>query len=344
MARRQLRQSSPVGPHPDENLLTAFMEGALGETLRAPVLRHLVACPTCRNVIALSLPELLPAAPQPAALRWFRPRWRSWNWAGALAATAIIVGAAWVGRIGLTTGFHPDSKPAAVAQSLAAPQGKTKDSVSSLPKSTAPASVAALTIAAASRHQDSSIAPRSNPATSSSTTATPDGNMVGTSLAVNGSFDVAPMSSASGAAAQSLPVPASMERISPQVAVNSSAGRPATEGNLKPTKWMVAKTGVLYESFDDGMRWQSVAVPQNASVSSVSATGNEIWAGGAGGALFHSSDAGHSWTQVTLSYNGLTLVDGITQVQFADSNHGSVTTTSGKAWVTADGGETWEIR
>jgi hypothetical protein len=42
--------------------------------------------------------------------------------------------------------------------------------------------------------------------------------------------------------------------------------------------------------------------------------------------------------------NGFILADDVKQVAFADANHGTVTTTSGKTWVTVDGGETWEIR
>jgi len=82
----------------------------------------------------------------------------------------------------------------------------------------------------------------------------------------------------------------------------------------------------------------------NVELRSISSAGDNIWVGGNGGSLFYSGDAGRHWTQVAPSYNGITLTDDIERVEFADADHGSVTTVSGKTWVTADHGETWETR
>jgi photosystem II stability/assembly factor-like uncharacterized protein len=103
----------------------------------------------------------------------------------------------------------------------------------------------------------------------------------------------------------------------------------------------MVSTGMLYQSFDNGVRWQSVAVREGLELRSVSSAGHEIWAGGKGGALFHSTDDGHHWRQVMPSSHGFPLVDDIERVDFTAPFQVSVTTTSRQTWVTMDQGQTW---
>jgi photosystem II stability/assembly factor-like uncharacterized protein len=107
---------------------------------------------------------------------------------------------------------------------------------------------------------------------------------------------------------------------------------------------MVSKSGMLYQSFDDGLRWQLVAVREDAELRSVSAVGSDIWVGGKSGELFQSTDRGRRWTKVVPSTKGMILQDDIERVEFTDANHGRVTTISGNTWITADRGETWEMQ
>ena len=95
------------------------------------------------------------------------------------------------------------------------------------------------------------------------------------------------------------------ERISPLVGIGASRSQPLPGGEIKPVRWMVAPTGVLYESFDDGVRWQSVAVQEKVEFRSVSFLGKEIWVGGKGGALFESSDEGRHWRAVVPACKGV---------------------------------------
>ena len=324
IARYRLKESLPMGPHPDENLLTAFVEGTLGGNLRTRVLKHLCNCPACRGVVAISRPEAMPATATPVAARWSWPRWPSLGWANAFAATAVLAGIAWIGRMEIKTVFLTTPVQVATTGSVGVPQQRPATSLT-------PAAEPAIATVPHSSH--SAIAAMHKPASAS----------MENSPAL-GAREFASLSSPVGAARQPWSALTSQEKISPSVAINSVAPRYSPPGKLNPTKWMVSQSGVLYQSFDNGRRWQSVAVRENAGLRSVSSVGIDIWTGGAAGALFHSSDAGHSWTQVIPSYNGLTLADDIEQVAFADANHGTVTTTSGKTWVTADGGETWEIR
>ena len=50
--RASLSHASAVGRHLDEDALSAFVEGRLSHPESAPLVRHLVACGSCRNVTA----------------------------------------------------------------------------------------------------------------------------------------------------------------------------------------------------------------------------------------------------------------------------------------------------
>jgi photosystem II stability/assembly factor-like uncharacterized protein len=71
----------------------------------------------------------------------------------------------------------------------------------------------------------------------------------------------------------------------------------------------------------------------------VSTIGTDVWAGGSGGALYHSTDGGATWVRVAVG-----TTEDIVRVEFRDAQHGSVTTALGERWVTEDGGKSWEIK
>jgi hypothetical protein len=74
----------------------------------------------------------------------------------------------------------------------------------------------------------------------------------------------------------------------------------------------------------------------------VAATGADVWAGGSGGALYHSLDAGDHWAQVSPAVAGANLTGDIVNLEFSDSLHGKVTTSTSETLVTTDGGQTWQ--
>jgi hypothetical protein len=117
-------------------------------------------------------------------------------------------------------------------------------------------------------------------------------------------------------------------------------------------RWAVTSVGTLQRSFDDGKTWQDLnpaasiaasgATPNAASVfRAVAAAGLEVWAGASVGALYHSVDGGSSWTLVQPSASGAILTGDITSIQFPDSQHGTVVTSTAEVWITADGGQSW---
>jgi len=88
----------------------------------------------------------------------------------------------------------------------------------------------------------------------------------------------------------------------------------------------------------------SVAAPAASTVFralSVSSNAAEVWAGGSGGALYHTGDGGNSWTRVLPSESGLVLTGDIVGIQFSDLKSGTVTTSTAEVWTTPDAGQTW---
>jgi photosystem II stability/assembly factor-like uncharacterized protein len=76
----------------------------------------------------------------------------------------------------------------------------------------------------------------------------------------------------------------------------------------------------------------------------VAANGPDVWAGGLGGNLYHSTDSGAHWLQILPSWRGIELTGDIINLQFADPQNGRIVTSSAEIWTTADGGQTWEKR
>jgi photosystem II stability/assembly factor-like uncharacterized protein len=90
---------------------------------------------------------------------------------------------------------------------------------------------------------------------------------------------------------------------------------------------------------DQGQDAQAQAKP---TFRVVTAVGPEVWAGGAGAALYHSADSGTRWQQVFPSTAGAALAGNITDIQFSTPQEGKVTTSKGEVWTTSDNGHTWQ--
>jgi len=112
--------------------------------------------------------------------------------------------------------------------------------------------------------------------------------------------------------------------------------------NLVLPRWTLSADGTLQRSFDAGKTWQIIPVPGKATWRALAAVGAEIWIGGTGASLYHSSDAGEHWMQVKPVAGGKALNADIIGVEFTDARHGKLTTADGEIWTTADAGGNWE--
>jgi hypothetical protein len=147
-------------------------------------------------------------------------------------------------------------------------------------------------------------------------------------------------------------------------------------GNLR---WTINSAGGLQRSLDQGTTWQDVSVndsygyagaagfevvsSSNAKAKdsgkadqkladkkasappvfrTVAANGLDVWAGGAAGLLYHSIDAGAHWTRIAPSSAGAVLTGDILSMEFPDTQHGRVTTSTGETWTTDDAGQNWQ--
>jgi hypothetical protein len=110
-------------------------------------------------------------------------------------------------------------------------------------------------------------------------------------------------------------------------------------------RWTLSSDGtLLLRSFDNGKTWQSVPVAGSVVFRALSALGPEVWIGGSGGALYHSSDSGQHWQKVEPSAGGRILVADILALEFTDPQHGKLTTANHEIWITADAGQSWQLR
>ena len=154
---------------------------------------------------------------------------------------------------------------------------------------------------------------------------------------------------------------------------------PVSASSALVLRWTISSNGSLQRSVDQGMTWQVVNVntppaylmdatavqtsgktprakreeagsagkrlkrdDSSPIFRAVAATGADVWAGGSGGALYHSPDAGNHWTRVTPSSSGALLTGDIVSLEFPDTQHGKLSTSAGEIWTTSDAGQTWQ--
>ncbi len=106
------------------------------------------------------------------------------------------------------------------------------------------------------------------------------------------------------------------------------------------SRWRVTSEGHLEHGLS-GDIWVQALPNEAVKFRAVGTVRNNVWAGGDGGALFHSPDGGLHWSKVALGTGDENEHAAITSVSFDSALQGSVTTESGASWTTSDGGQTW---
>jgi len=87
-----------------------------------------------------------------------------------------------------------------------------------------------------------------------------------------------------------------------------------------------------------------VRVDDAVTFRAVLAMGRDVWAGGSGGVLYHSSDGGAMWKRVNLSSGESPTTETIVAITSGsrDLQHITVRAESGEQWTTEDGGQHWQ--
>jgi hypothetical protein len=141
---------------------------------------------------------------------------------------------------------------------------------------------------------------------------------------------------------------------------SSVAGRPGgfVDRKLKALlRWTISSAGKIIRSLDGGQSWQDVAVAEGVRFRAIAAQDGTVWAGGDGGALFHSADGGNTWTRRSLSTAGglLKRAPGppastpapsagfdIVRIDVSAAGRVTVTTSQRKSFVSIDAGRSWK--
>ena len=421
----RLRAAVPGEAHPDADVLTAFAEQALSGGEREGVMRHLARCGDCREVVALSLPPLEPAA-QPQAITerispsrasdrpqsWFA--WPNLRWA-ALAASVVVVGSVLLlhpgqkadttlGTENLSAQGHAQSPSLdAKSNSVAAPPAELTASTAGTPAAKADIAPAperrsgSFGRQALGRVQNGNVTASASLADKKSLDSNEskrhdsvDGAKLAMQVPTAPVADKIEIATANRAAAPSERVEVSGSAVTVESSAPAAGGLVARNEALAPPiakakpavkeevaglksqalgaqpagafevsdstlarqkqfskvakddaipQWSLAQ-GKLRRSLDTGKSWQPVLQPQ-IPLLSFGARGNDVWAGGHNGMLFHSIDAGQTWTMLQPATKVAALSGDIVSIDIRSATDVVLSTNSGESWTTGDGGKTW---
>lgn len=362
---QRLQAADGARVHPDADLITAFVEKSLGSRERVQVLEHLSRCAGCRDVLSLAATQPDMAGAVSVARKsagWFS--WPVLRW-GAAVACVMVVGAA------VTLRHRQESqqvaplvsevKPAGGKPAVGAQTSVPENAFVKMPASLQLSDHEAKTGVVAKQAEQPSQAGASRPAMQSTLVAgasAPSAPSGSYSATAPGPVEMAdagtgsPMAEmvpgrAKAALAESQDAYAQKAVVGGLLKKRSMAANAAQEAalpaNLAP-RWTLSSDGTLQRSLDSGGTWQTIPVSSKTIFRALAANGLDIWVGGSAGALFHSADAGQHWIQLRPVANGEILADDIIGVEFTDLLHGKLTTSNTETWLTADGGQTWQIQ
>jgi Photosynthesis system II assembly factor YCF48/Putative zinc-finger len=357
------RETAPVD-HPPADVLAAFVERTLASEENRRVTEHLARCGDCRESVFLASRaaeeseveqrELVAAAQitlQPAT-QATRPWARRLAWAMPVAAAFLIAAGVLVWRQaqrtprGTELASRVESKveerPAAPAPAITTQQPSTEGVLQSPARTAAPMASPAKS---AAPKTPSTVGERSSLSAfdvlgveEAVKSAAPVAKDEAAKIAIGRPVTAAPAGQAGTRALAA--APSKRESLANAPAVSSVAvlNRMAVSPRAGATSqgWRVTQEGHLERLTANG--WSRVLANETATFRAVAVIGNDVWAGGAAGALFHSNDGGHEWRAVSL---GDAEIGAIVSIRFDDARHGAIVTDADKHWSTSDSGATW---
>lgn len=383
IVRERLRDQTVGSDHPDANLLSSFAEHVLTEPERVPLLEHLSRCAQCREIVALSTPEVeqemqVAAARTPDVARrsWWRSPVLHWS---ALTAAALVVLIAVGERMQLR---EKRSASAPAIRYEAAPLPNPAPEVApSVPQSTeAPPELkqpAKQTTKTPVPHQtfdslNARDAVSRGTIVSADKMATLGGASAGATAKVaappapppaalpmkpHGNADAGktngPLIESGNYQDSVMAVPSTSETVTVEATAPARSSsqhqtmlreKALAKSAVVGPRWSISGAGALQRSLDGGRSWNQVAVTDGVTFRALSVVGKDIWVGGSGGALFHSADGGEHWSRVRVEVNDRALSGDIVGIEFPDAAHGAISTSTGHTWRTLDAGATWQVQ
>jgi hypothetical protein len=338
--RQALARDRQGEPHPDADVLTALSEGALQQSERDHVLKHVAACADCRDVLSIAAAAAIDAAgdlepvvvarPTRAQQRAFLP------WA-TIAASLLVVC--------LAVLFY---------QQRLAPSKNTTIATNEAAKLPAPAIQQSQQIAAVKQNEtlaETAIHPRQRqlqaPVLTQGMTAADALQSDQSESAKKSESDQPSAYQASTPAAGMAAPGAAMKEAAPAPSVpafmNNVTERALSAASVTATArphWRINSMGRAERSYGDGA-WQPVLPHEPAKMRVISVFDSEVWIGGDHSRLYHSTDNGATWHLIALPDK-----DGrehsIAHIHFQTAQSGTVEAEDGTVWATINGGSTWK--
>jgi len=341
--RRQLQAGDHAGPHPEADVLNAYMEGVLPERERAPVVAHLSQCSECREVVALAAPPMADATRSAASLRDPAMRLALWRWV-VVATTAVVVLAAVLFRSDRQEEFraplstvaeapaeNAPATPSAPAPASSKPAPARDESASSEVAKQAAAPRAASKPGASTMAQEQSQEKKDGqPKDAQLATAATNTGVVGNSpAAAADSFSAGARSDRKA----NLPAPAA---VTLQAANETAQAAAPPAAAPKVERTMPSFTGALRAEPAEAVKMKSAraaAAPVSAAVAEYSAPPR--WSVSENGTVLRSTDAGRSWQTLRVS-EGIRFraVAAVGQQIWAGGSEGAL-------FHSSDGGHSW---
>ena len=379
LLRNALARQAVGDVHPSPDVLTSFMERTLAPMESEVVTHHLAQCAECREIVFLAsetvedearhevelvaaasmgrvaaMPVFADSSLPVAAAELPRSRWTlRMRWAVSVAAAVVLVSAGLVLQFWRTRSGY-SAAPVRLASNrpaLASSEAQQTASTQGSPQASAQAPLPE-TLAQSVPHPMTTARAKKVPA--QTTVARNAADQFVPAPAV----EVGPKARSSEATARAVGDIASamVPEVRPQSAFAESEAAPAVQraaplafgkaqtgmqsvSTVRP-QWRIGPNGQLERAMAAD-QWTRVLDDQPITFRAVAVIASDVWAGGNGGALFHSSDGGEHWSKVFLAANSKVETGAIVSIRFDDPTHGTVASDSGTRWATTDGGVTW---
>ena len=354
--RNALARESAADSHPSADLLTAFVERTLLGGEKQKVSDHLARCPECRDAVFLSSaagPDAAEAEahtlPHGSAALWRKRSWRM-MWALPFATVVLLVSGLLLQQSFLQRRAAP-AAPVRLAEnppqtrmleipptSSVQPQAAKP---ASQPERKRPATKARVEVPVSAAPAETQGMPVPAGVVAGAV-STPQPAVL-SQLPAKAAAETAPATPAAASPPRSAFANSNADHV--MAKSNSSGHLVMAPGAFRGMmamhpSWRVTPEGHL-EHFTQGA-WARVLPDSSTDVRCVSVLADNVWAGGSGGAVFHSSDGGQSWNPVVLkTSSGTAETSAVVSIRFDDSEHGELTTETGARYKTIDGGATW---